>query len=163
MEWLEHISKFILIARNGAYDSITDESQICLIDTSGNITNAVTVAGGILREAKMAVKWTACNNTYSIFYPSGINDLTQISINDSGIINPTSNQISTHPDLEGLQWVSTGIWSEFITDTDGNDLFEDQHIALFVMNDLFSNASVKIPVHLDNSLFLMTFLWMISI
>ena len=153
VEWLENISKFILIARNGAYENITDESQICLIDIAGNITNTVTVNGGIIREAKMAIKWNENNQTYSVFYPTGVNNLTQISIDNLGVIASASNQIVGHPDLIGFEWTSTGIWSKFITDTDGNDLFQNKYIALFVMNDTISNDIVKTPIHLDTSLF----------
>jgi hypothetical protein len=153
VEWLENISKFLLIARNGAYENITDESQICLIDTNGNLTYSVTVNGGILREAKMAIKWNECNQTYAVFYPSGENNLTQILIDNLGNISSFSNQINDHPDLTTIQWTSTGIWSKFITDVDGNDLFDDKYIALFIMNDTLSNDIIKIPVHLDTSLF----------
>ena len=132
---------------------MTDDSQICLIDLSGNLTNSATVSGGIIREAKMAIKWSECNQTYYVFYPSGINDLTQISIDNLGIISSTSNHITKHPDLIGLQWSSTGIWSKFITDIGSNDLFENKRIALFVMNDTLSNDLIKISVRLDISLF----------
>ena len=153
LQWLEHISKFILIARNGAYNDITDESKICLIDTMGNVTNTSLVNGGILREAKMAVKWSECNQSYSIFYPSGTNHLTQIFIDSNETIISTSNQIINHPDLSNIQWVSTGIWSEFIKDTNGNELFGDKYIALFIMNDINSNNIIKIPVKIDIALF----------
>ena len=153
VEWLEHISKFILIARNGAYGNITNQSQICLIDIHGNITNTKTVAGGIIREAKPAIKWSECNQSYSVFYPSGNNNLTQVSINKSGVISSTSNQIVTHPDLMNIKWSSTGVWSRFITDVSGNELFKNQYIALFIMNDKQSNNIIKIPIHLDASLF----------
>ncbi len=151
--WLENISKFILIARNGAYDTITDDSKICLIDTFGNVTNSTVVNGGILREAKMCVKWNECNQSYTVLYPSGINSLTQIFIDHSGTIIPTSNQITNIPELTNIEWTSTGIWSEFIEDTNGNNLFDNTYIALFIMNDVNSNNIIKIPVHLDASLF----------
>ena len=153
VEWLENISKFILIARNGAYENITDESKICLIDTLGNLTNSTLVNGGIIREAKMSVKWNECNQSYAIFYPSGINSLTQIFIDPSGIIIPTSNQMGNIPELSNMQWTSTGVWSEFVEDINGNDLFDNKYIALFVMNDVHSNNIIKIPVQLDSSLF----------
>jgi len=153
VEWLENISKFILIARNGAYNDITDSSQICLIDTDGNIISSTTVAGGILREAKMAVKWSQCSQTYHIFYPSGTSNLTQISIDNLGVVSNLSNQIIGHSDLSAIQWTSTGIWSTFITDINGNDLIEDDYIVFFIMNDLLSDNIVKIPVRLDTSLF----------
>lgn len=157
IEWLENISKFILIARNGAYENITDESKICLIDTLGNLTHSTKVNGGILRESKMAVKWNECNKSYAIFYPSGTNNLTQVFVDQSGTIFPTSNQITNLPELSNKQWVSTGIWSEFVEDSNGNDLFDDKYIALFVMNDVNSNNSIKIPIHLDISLFCLPF------
>ena len=153
VEWLENISKFILIARNGSYDNITDESKICLIDTLGNVTNSVVVNGGIIREAKMLVKWNECNQSYTVFYPSGTNSLTQIFIDNSGTIIPTSNQITNIPELSNLQWTSTGVWSEFAEDINGNDLFDNKYIALFIMNDVNSNNIIKIPVQLDTSLF----------
>lgn len=153
VEWLENISKFLLVARNGAYDNITNKSQVCLIDTSGNITNSTIVDGGILREAKMAVKWSDCNQSYAVFYPSGINNLTQISIDNNGNIISTSNQITGHSDLTGVQWASTGIWSKFISDINGNETFNNNHIALFIMNDMLSNDIIKIPIHLNTSLF----------
>jgi len=153
VEWLENISKFLLIARNGANNDITDESQVCLIDVSGNITNSTIVKGGILREAKMAVKWSDCNQSYSVFYPSGVNNLTQISIDKNGNIFDTSIQITGHADLTNIKWPFTGIWSKFISDINGNDTFNNHHIVLFVMNDTQSNNSIKIPVHLNTSLF----------
>ena len=153
VQWLEHISKFLLIARNGAYNDITDESQICLIDINGNVTNTTIVDGGILREARMAVKWNECNQSYSVFYPSGTNNLTQFFIDSNGSINSTSNQVINHPDLANTQWVSTGIWSEFIKDINGNGLFGDKYIALFIMNDISSNNIIQIPLELDTSLF----------
>ncbi len=146
--WLDHISKFLLIARNGADNNITDESKICLIDTLGNITNSKLVNGGILREAKMIAKWSANHQSYSIFYPSGTNSLTQIFIDSTGTISSTSNQITNLPELSNIQWPSTGIWAEFIENTNGNDLFGNDHIALFIMNDTNSNDIVKIPVRL---------------
>jgi len=150
--WLDHISKFLLIARNGADNNITDESKICLIDTLGNITNSKLVNGGILREAKMIAKWSANHQSYSIFYPSGTNSLTQIFINSTGTISSTSNQITNLPELSNIQWPSTGIWAEFIEDTNGNDLFGNDYIALFIMNDINSNNIIKIPVRLDAEL-----------
>ena len=157
VEWLENISKFLLIARNGAYENMTDESQVCLIDISGKITNSTIVKGGILREAKMAVKWSDCNQSYSIFYPSGVNNLTQISIDDNGNILDTSIQITGHSDLTSIQWATTGIWSKFISDLNGNDTFNNNHIVLFIMNDKHSNNIIKIPVHLNTSLFCNSF------
>jgi len=150
--WLDHISKFLLIARNGANNNITDESKICLIDTLGNITNSKLVNGGILREAKMIAKWSANHQSYSIFYPSGTNSLTQIFINSTGTISSTSNQITNLPELSNIQWPSTGIWAEFIENTNGNDLFGNDYIALFIMNDIKSNNIIKIPVRLDAEL-----------
>jgi hypothetical protein len=150
--WLDHISKFLLIARNGANNNITDESKICLIDTLGNITNSTLVNGGILREAKMIAKWSANHQSYSIFYPSGTNSLTQIFINSTGTISSTSNQITNLPELSTIEWTSTGIWAEFVEDNNGNDLFGNDYIALFIMNDTNSNNIIKIPVRLDAEL-----------
>jgi len=153
VEWLENISKFILIARDGAYENITDRSKICLIDTLGNVTNSTIVNGGIIREAKMAAKWNDCNQSYTILYPSGTNNLTQVFIDHNGIIIPTSNQITNIPELSNLQWTSTGVWSEFIQDINGNDLFNGKYIVLFIMNDNNSNHIIKIPVYLDTNMF----------
>lgn len=153
VEWLENISKFLLIARNGAYENMTDDSQVCLIDINGNITSSAVVSGGIIREAKMAVKWNPSNQTYFIFYPSGTNNLTQFSIDNVGTISNSSSQITGHPDLAGVQWTSTGMWASFVTDGNGNDQFANKYIALFVMNDILSNNIINVPVHLDVTLF----------
>jgi len=147
--WLDHISKFLLIARKGANSNIADESKICLIDTLGNVTNSTLVKGGILREAKMIAKWSANRQSYSVFYPSGTNSLTQIFIGSTGTISSTSNQIKNLPELSNIKWPSTGIWAEFVEDRSGNDLFGNAYIALFIMNDINSNNIVKIPVRLD--------------
>ncbi len=153
VEWLEEIAQFLLIARNGAYDAITDQSQICLIDTAGNITNTAILAGGIIREAKMTVKWSESNQIYSVFYPSGTNNLTHFSIDNTATISEFSNQIMAHPDLFEMEWASTGIWATFVKSLSGNDLFDTQHIALFIMNDPFSDNLIKIPIHLNINLF----------
>jgi hypothetical protein len=146
--WLDHLSKFLLITRKEANSNITDESQICLIDTSGNVTHSRVVNGGIFREAKMIVKWSTNNKSYSIFYPSGTNSLTQIFIDNTGMISSTSNQMTNLPELSNIKWPSTGIWAEFVEDNNGNDLFGNDHIALFIMNDTHSNNIIKIPVRL---------------
>jgi hypothetical protein len=151
--WLDHISKFLLIARNGADNNITDESKICLIDTLGNITHSQVVNGGIIREAKMVAKWSANHQSYFIFYPSGTNSLTQIFIDSTGTISSTSNQITNLLELSTIEWTSTGIWAEFVEDNNGNDLFGNDYIALFIMNDTNSNNIIKIPVRLDTVLF----------
>lgn len=153
VEWLDSISQFLLIARNGADNSITNESQVCLIDTLGNITDSKLVAGGILREAKMIYKWNSCNQTYSIFYPSSQNNLTQLMVDEQGGISTVSNQIVGHPDLASVTWSSTGIWSTFVTDINGNDLFNDHFQAIFIQNDELSNDLVEIPTSLDTALF----------
>ena len=41
----------------------------------------------------------------------------------------------------------------YVTDVDSSALFGDKYIALFVMNDVLSNNSVKVAVRLDTSLF----------
>lgn len=153
VEWLQEIAQFLLIARNGSYDAITDQSQICLIDTSGNITSTTILDGGIIREAKMAVKWSESNQVYSIFYPSGTNNLTHFSIDNTATISESSNQIIAHTDLFEMEWVSTGIWATFVKSLSGNDLFDTHHIALFIMNDNFSDDVIKIPIHLNTDLF----------
>jgi hypothetical protein len=56
-------------------------------------------------------------------------------------------------DLAVHQWPSTGIWAQFIRDVHGGALFEQFSIVLFIMNDLLSNFIIKIPVHLDTTLF----------
>ncbi len=153
VEWLEHLSQFLLIARNGAYENMTDTSLICLIDTLGNRTQRVSVKGGIVREAKTAVKWDKRTQTYSAFFPSGTHNLTQIFIDRFGVISPISVSISNHPNLSGHPWPSTGIWGQFIRDVHGHELFGRHYIALFVTNDLLSNFIIKIPVHLDTTRF----------
>lgn len=153
VEWLAHCSKFILIARIGAYENKTDESQVCLIDTMGNMTNTITVAGGILREAKMAVNWNECDQSYSVVYPSGINSLSHIKIDSTGVISPLSTPISNHPDLINTKWVETGIWSTFAKDVQGNNLVGNQPILFAIMGDTLSNNIIKLPIRLDYSLF----------
>jgi hypothetical protein len=154
VEWLEELSKFILIARNGAYENMTDESQICIIDTMGNICSKATITGGIVREAKMAVKWSQLNQTYSVYYPSGLNDLVKVTIDNLGNISPSTTLIDNHLDLRGVKWPSTGIWSTFVTNVNGNDLFQNQYVALFIMNDTLSNNIIKVAVHLDGGEFI---------
>ncbi len=97
----------------------------------------------------MIAKWSANRQSYSVFYPSGTNSLTQIFIGSRGTISSTSNQITNLPELSNIKWPSTGIWAEFIEDKNGNDLFGNDYIALFIMNDVNSNNIVKIPVRLD--------------
>ncbi len=169
VEWLEKLSKFIIIARNGAYENITNESQICIINTLGIVEHTETISGGIIREAKMAVKWHASSQSYAIFYPSGINDLVQVNIDTNN--NISTNKIEQHPDLIGQKWLPTGTWGTFINSRDnnstnalrtnisitsrsinnlhGNDIFKDNYIALFVTNDTLSNCAKLIPVHLN--------------
>lgn len=148
--WLENISNFLLVSRNGAYDAISDESKIALIDTSGASIQTVIVNGGIAREAQIASKWSEEQQAYFAYYPSGDNNLTQIIIDGSGTIAAESNQVADNPDLTDILWPSTGIWSQFINSTTGHDLFNDQYIGLFIMNDDLSNDIIHVPVHFDN-------------
>ncbi len=147
VEWLQNLSKFIIIARNGAYESMTDESKICIINTSGIIEHTEIINGGIIREAKMAVKWNASNQSYSIFYPSGINDLIQVNLDSNNTIS--THKIENHPDLIGKEWLPTGTWGEFISDLNKNDTFGNSNIALFATNDTTSDCVDLIPVHLN--------------
>jgi len=79
--------------------------------------------------------------------------LTQIFIDSKGIISSTSKQITNLPELSNIEWGSTGIWAEFIEDVKENDLFNDDYIALFIMNDVNSNNIIKIPIRLNIELF----------
>lgn len=152
-EWLEELSNFLIIARAGAYESITEYSRVCLIDTLGNKVRSKLISGGILREAKMACKWNEVTKTMHVFYPTKTNSLTHFSINDTGGISIALNQIDDHPDLNKISWESTGIWSTFVRDKDGNDTWKNKHIAFFIQNDTSSNNIIKIPVQLSTNLF----------
>lgn len=155
--WLDNISRFLIIARHGAYENLSNQSRVCLIDTLGNRTHTEIIDGGILREARMACKWDKYTNKYDIFYPSNSNELTHFSINNIISISSQSEQITNHPDLKNIKWLSTGIWSIFVKDIQNNDHWNDEHIALFIQNDTLSNNIMKIPVHLSTSLFHSTF------
>lgn len=152
-DWLEELSLFLVVARHGAYENLTDSSKACLIDTMGNLVDQTIISGGILREAKMAVKWDNISNSYHVFFPSKKNELTHFSISDSTGISDSSKQITNHPDLKNIEWVSTGIWSTFVMDTLQNDEWNGKYIALFIMNDSLSNDIVKIPIYLSTTLF----------
>lgn len=147
--WLENISKFLIIARNGAYDDITDESQICLIDTMGNIVTTKTINGGIIREAKPSAIWSSCTQSYHIFYPTGTNKLVHFEVTSNFEVN-SSDTIFTNSELANVQWVSTGTWSVFVHDINDNDDWQNNHIILFIYNDENSNNIVKTPVHISN-------------
>lgn len=149
VEWLEELSKFLIVARHGSYENITDSSKVCMVDTMGIVAEVKQINGGILREAKMAIKWDSISRAYHVFYPSKSNELTHFSITDTGGISDSSYQIIDHPDLDSVHWVSTGIWATFVKDTTLNDEWNQKHIALFIMNDTLSNGIVKIPVQLS--------------
>ncbi|PIE50961.1 MAG: hypothetical protein CSA38_00365 [Flavobacteriales bacterium] len=149
VEWLENLSKFIIIARNGSYQDMTDESRVCIINTSGVVEHTATIDGGIIREAKMAVKWNESNQSYSVFYPSGLNHLVQVNINSNNDIS--TNKIENHPDLIGKEWLPTGTWGELASDLSKNNSFGDDYIILFATNDTTSNCVDLTPIHLNNN------------
>lgn len=152
-EWLEEISCFLIIARHGAYENLSDKSRICLVDTLGNNVRSEIIDGGILREAKMAAKWDKETKKYHLFFPSDTNDLIHLVINDSGFISDSVEHISDHEDLNNIKWVSTGIWSTFVKASDGNDELNGDYVALFIQNDTFSDDIQKIPVRFPISMF----------
>ncbi len=148
--WLENLSDFLIIARNGAYSDSTNDSQIGLIDTLGNIVASKTISGGIIREAKPTAIWSDCTESYHLFYPAGTNNLVHFEVTSDSEINTADQPLST-PDLQNIRWVSTGTWSSLVTDINGNNKWHDSHIILFTFNDVNSNDIVKVPVHINDT------------
>ena len=149
--WLKNISKFLIVARNGAYNDITDGSQICLIDTLGNLVDSKTISGGIIREAKPTAIWSECTQSYHIFYPTGINELVHFEVTSNSEIN-SSNLSFNSPELNNVQWVSTGTWSLKVKDINDDEIWQNNHIILFIFNNNNSNDIVKVPVHIDSNI-----------
>ena len=148
--WLENLSNFLIVARNGAYSDSTDESQIGLIDTLGNLVASKTIGGDIIREAKPTAIWSDCTHSYHLFYPTEINNLVHFEVTANSEIN-TSEQIFSTPDLSNIQWVSTGTWSLPVKDINDNNIWQGNHIILFTFNDVNSNDIVKVPVHINDT------------
>lgn len=152
-DWLEEISHFLIIARDGAYENIQEQSTACLIDTFGNITSIEKLAGSIIREAKIASRWDSISNQFHIFFPTDTNSLIHFIIDSSAKILPHSSQILKPQELQNIKWGTTGTWSIFVRDIENKDQWNQKYKILFIMNDEYSNNIIKIPVNLSASLF----------
>ncbi|GEM_PF-2233514 len=149
VNWLEHISKFVVIAKRKG----SNNSKLCLIDTLGNKTLQRTVPGAVFQEAKPAVKWDENSQSYIYIYPTGKNDLNVLKITDEQISFYKKIIGDENSELQPFQWKATGIWSKFIQDTTGNTTWNNRYIILFVMGDYNTDGVHLIPVHIDTNIF----------
>ncbi len=144
VNWLQNISKFVVIAKK----LNSDESKLCLIDTLGDKLLEQTLAGAVFQEAKPAVKWDALAQSYIYVYPTGKNDLNILKISEGDIAFQQKITGNSNPTLKYYQWKETGIWSAFIRSADGADKWDDHFIALFAMGNYATNGVHLIPVHI---------------
>lgn len=149
LEWLDSFNQFLIVARHGAYENLTDSSQICLVDTLGNISKKSLIAGGIERESKMAVRFHAVDSTYSILYPTGKSSLVHLTIQKDGSLYSVVDSIV--PTQNSMDWVSTGIWGECVSAVDGNNKINDSTKLLFIQNDTASNDILLQQISFDDA------------
>lgn len=147
VNWLEKLSCFVVIAKTKDFD----KSKLCMIDTLGNKFYSTEVNFGITPEGKPAIKWNETLGGYYYLYQTGDNDLNVLTIKDNDI--QVSHKINGDDDvvLKNITWNNTGIWSTFAKDIDGNDTWDNMHIAFFLMGNYSNDNATLIPVRLTNS------------
>ncbi len=149
--WMDKIGRFVIVARDGAYEKLSDQSQIALIDERGNLVAHKTVNHGIIREAKPAAIWYDCTRSYHVFYPTGKNQVAHVEVTADGTIRAFDKTINAAV-LQPVEWVPTGTWSAALKDIDGNNSWQNKRLLLFAYNHRRSNRIVKVPVYIDDAL-----------
>jgi len=139
--WLEQLQHFLIVVRNRRRGS-----SVCLIDTQGAPTRCQTVKARLVREAKPAAKWDPAAQAYKIVYPTGSRHLAILRVNASAITEIGKMRIPRTPELRRVRWTKTGTWGTFVTDLNGQDIWNGSNIALFVTNDKHSDDPVLAPI-----------------
>ena len=152
--WLENINRFALITKavNGQ-GAASDVTFIALIDENGNKTQEAQIQGGIIQEGEPAAQWDPNTQSYIFVYPTGTNDLKIVKINNSEITYHSTIIGNNNTFLNGITWKNTGIMSKFIKDENGNQVWNNQYIALFAMGNFDTHNAHLLPIRIDTDIF----------
>lgn len=141
--WLAHIDRFLVVAKTGS------GSTACLIDESGTATLCSAIAAPILRESRPAYKWNSAEALYIITFPTGVNDVAVLNVSAGAISLQTTIDGDVTPALQSVIWPETGIWAQFVADTDGRDLWNGFFKTLFVTNSSIGNDAVYVLLEIS--------------
>ncbi len=145
VRWIEPLQRFLVVARDGGV------SQFCWVDTLGVPSGYARIAAPVTRETRFGALWQPEHRACLVAFTTGRDEvaLVRTSLDLTRLLQRLSPD--THPELDGVRWVSTGIALEFVSPATGGAFADGRPRLLIAQNDDASDDVVALVLPLGTS------------